>query len=61
MTEAQRDDLILELSFYSPSQIRQIVANYQQHPKPDNGNYSFYDFLEDKIGNDTNGKKVALT
>ena len=57
MTEAQRDDLILELSLYSPSQIRQIVANYQQRPKPDDCNYPFYEFLKDKLETETIGKK----
>lgn len=49
MTEAQRDDLILELSLYSPAQIRQIVANYQRRPKPGDGNYPFYDFLKEAL------------
>jgi hypothetical protein len=60
MNGAQRDDLIVELSLYNPSQIRKIVAEYQQRPMPDNCNYSFYEFLREKLEIDGYWKKVGL-
>lgn len=60
MTEAQRDDLIIELSIYEPSQIRKIVTEYQEHPKPDNCDYPFYEFLREKLEIDGYWKQVGL-
>lgn len=60
MTEAQRDYLIEELSSYSPSQIRQIVADYQQRSKTDNCDYPFYQFLKEKLEIEEHWKKVGL-
>lgn len=60
MTEAQRDDLIVELSIYEPSQVRNIVAEYQQSLKPDNCDYPFYEFLREKLEIDGYWKQVGL-
>ena len=60
MTEAQRDDLIIELSLYDPSQIREIIADYQQRPKPDDCEFPFYEFLKEKLEIDGYWKKVGL-
>lgn len=60
MTEAQRDDLIVELSIYGPSQIREIVAEYEQRPKPDDCNYPFYEFLKEKLEIEGYWKKVGI-
>jgi len=60
MTEAQRDDLITELSLYSPTQIRKIVAEYQQLPKSNDCNFPFYEFLKKKLQIEGNWEKVGL-
>jgi len=60
MTEAQRDDLIIELSLYDPSQIREIIADYQQRPKPEDCEFPFYEFLKEKLEIDGYWKKVGL-
>jgi hypothetical protein len=60
MTEAQRDDLMVELSLYNPSQVREMIAEYQQRPKPDNCNYPFYEFLREKLEIDGYWKSVGL-
>ncbi len=60
MTEAQRDDLIIELSLYSPSQIRQIIADYQRLPKPNDCDLPFYEFLKEKLEIEGYWKQVGL-
>ncbi|MCP4338745.1 MAG: hypothetical protein GY799_07615 [Desulfobulbaceae bacterium] len=60
MTEAQRDDLIVELSLYPPSQIREMVEEYQQGRKPNNYNFPFYEFLKEKLEIEGYLKKVGL-
>jgi hypothetical protein len=60
MTEAQRDDLITELSLYNPSQIRKMVAEYQQLPKSSDSQFPFYEFLKDKLEIEGYWKKVGL-
>ena len=60
MTEEQRDDLIIELSLYSPSQIREIVADYQQRRKTSDCNFPFYEFLKEKLEIEGYWKKVGL-
>jgi hypothetical protein len=60
MTEEQRDDLIIELSLYAPSQIREFVADYQQHRNPNDCNFPFYEFLKEKLEIEGYWKKVGL-
>jgi len=60
MTEAQRDDLIVELSIYGPSLVREIVAEYEQRAKTGDSNYPFYEFLKEKLEIEGYGKKVGL-
>ena len=60
MTEEQRDDLIVELSLYAPSRIREIVADYQQQSKPNDHNITFYEFLKEKLEIEGYWKKVGL-
>lgn len=60
MTEAQRDYLIVELSLYNPSQVREIVAEYQQRPTPEYCDYPFYEFFREKLEIDGYWKKVGL-
>ncbi len=60
MTEEQRDDLIIELSLYSPSQIREIVEDYQRHRKPIDSDFPFYEFLKEKLEIEGYWKKVGL-
>lgn len=60
MTEAQRDDLITELSLYSPSQIRKMVAEYMQLPTSNDSQFPFYDFLKRKLEIEGYWKKVGL-
>jgi hypothetical protein len=49
MNEAQRDDLITELSLYSPTQIRKIVSEYLKLPTSTDSQSPFYDFLKRKF------------
>ena len=60
MTEAQRDDLVVELSLYAPSQIREMVEEYQQRRKPNDYNFPFYEFLKEKFEIEGYLKKVGL-
>jgi hypothetical protein len=60
MTEEQRDDLITELTIYSPTQIRKFLAEYQQIPKRKSCNFSFYEFLREKLEIEGYWKKVGL-
>jgi len=60
MTEEQRDDLIIELSLYAPSQIRAMVEEYQQCRRPDDYNFPFYEFLKEKLEIEGYWKKVGL-
>ena len=60
MTEAQRDDLITELSLYSPSQIRNFVTEYYQWPKPKDCSYPFYEFLKEKLEIEGYWEKAGL-
>jgi hypothetical protein len=60
MTEEQRDDLIIELNLYAPSQIREMVKEYQQRRKPHDYNFPFYEFLKEKLEIEGYWKKVGL-
>ncbi len=60
MTEEQRDDLITELTLYSPTQIRKFLAEYQQIPNPQKRSLSFYKFLKEKLEIEGYWKKVGL-
>jgi len=60
MTEEQRDDLITELTIYSPTQIRKFLTEYQQIPKRQNYNFSFYEFLKEKLEIEGYWKKIGL-
>ncbi len=60
MTKEQRDDLITELTLYSPTQIRKFLVEYQQIPKRKNCNLSIYEFLEKKLEIGGYWKKVVL-
>jgi hypothetical protein len=60
MTEAQRDDLITELSLYNPSQIRNMVAEYLHLPKSNDSKFPFYEFLKKKLEIEGYWKKVGL-
>lgn len=60
MTEEQRDDLITELTLYSPTQIRKFLAEFQQIPKRKNCNFPFYEFLKEKLEIEGYWKKVGL-
>jgi hypothetical protein len=60
MTEDQRDDLMTELTLYSPRQIRNFLSEYQEIPKRKNSNFSFYEFLKDKLEIEDYWKKVGL-
>jgi hypothetical protein len=60
MTEEQRDYLIIELSLYGPSQVREIVADYQQRRKPNDCEFPFYEFLKEKLEIEGYWKKVGL-
>ena len=60
MTKYQRDDLLIELSLYSPTQIRNFLSEYQQIPKRKNCDFSFYEFLKEKLEIEGYWKKVGL-
>ncbi|MBU1568812.1 MAG: hypothetical protein KJ630_24700 [Proteobacteria bacterium] len=60
MTEEQRDDLITELTIYSPIQIRKIISEYQQLPIKMDCEYPFYEFLKEKLEIEGYWKKVGL-
>ncbi len=60
MTEEQQDDLIIELSLYAPSEIREMVKEYQQSRKPNDYNFPFYEFLKEKLEIEGYWKKVGL-
>ncbi len=60
MTEEQRDDLMIELTLCSPTQIREFITEYQQIPERKNSNFSFYEFLKEKLEIDGYWKKVGL-
>ncbi len=60
MTEEQQDDLIIELSLYAPSQIREMVGEYQRIRKPNDYNFPFYEFLKEKLEIEGYWKKVGL-
>lgn len=60
MTEEQRDDLMTELTLYSPTQIRKFLAEYQQIPKRQNSNFPFYEFLKEKLEIEGYWKMVGL-
>ena len=60
MTKDQRDDLKIELSLYSPAQIRNFLSEYQQIPKRKKHDYSFYEFLKEKLEIEGYWKKVGL-
>jgi len=44
----------------SPSQIREIVADYQQCRKPDDCNFPIYKFLKEKLEIEVYLKKAGL-
>jgi hypothetical protein len=60
MTKEQRDDLITELSLYSPSQIRTMIREYQELPRNNDCDYPFYEFLKEKLEIEGYWKKVGL-
>ncbi|MBU1566688.1 MAG: hypothetical protein KJ630_13805 [Proteobacteria bacterium] len=60
MTVEQHDDLIIELSFYSPSQIHMMVIEYHQCPNKGDYQYPFYEFLKEKLEIEGYWKKVGL-
>ena len=60
MTEEQRDDLITELSLYSPVKIREFLAEYQQSPKRHESNFPLYEFLKEKLEIEGYWKKIGL-
>ena len=60
MTEEQRYDLMTELTLYSPSQIRQMVSEYRQHPKRHDDDFPFYEFLKEKLEIEGYWKKIGL-
>ncbi len=60
MTEEQRDDLITELTLYSPTQIRQFLAEYQQSPRGGECNFPFYEFLKERLEIEGYWKKIGL-
>lgn len=60
MTEDQRDDLMIELSLYSPAQIRTYLSEYRQTPNPKYGNFPFYEFLKEKLEIEGYWKKIGL-
>jgi hypothetical protein len=59
MTEAQRDDLITELSLQSSTQIRKIVAEYIKLPKSNACEFPFYEFLKEKLEIEGDPKNVS--
>ena len=59
MTEEQRDDLITELTIYSPTQIRKFLAEYQQIAKQQSCNFSFYEFLKKNLRLKVIGKRLV--
>jgi hypothetical protein len=60
MTEKERDDLITELTHYSPTQIRNFLHEYQQVLKRKNSNFQLYEFLKEKLGIRGHWEKVGL-
>ncbi len=60
MTEEQRDDLITELTLYSPAQIRKFLSEYQQIPRPNDCNFPFYEFLKERLEIEGYWKKIGL-
>ena len=60
MTEEQRDDLITELTIYSPTQILELLAEYQQIPGRKNCDFPIYEFLKEKLEIEGYLKKVGL-
>lgn len=60
MTEEQRDDLMTELTLYSPTQIRNFLAEYQLIPRRHDCNFPFYEFLKGKLEIEGYWKKVGL-
>ena len=60
MTEEQCDDLIIELSLYAPSQIRELVEDYQRHPRRNDCEFPFYEFLKENLEIEGYWKKVGL-
>jgi len=61
MNKEQRDDLIIELSLYSPLQVREIVDDYQRCRKQKDRDFPFYDYLKEKLEIEGYWKKVGLT
>ena len=60
MTEEQRDDLIVELTLYSPAQVRKMVSEYQQLPIRNDSDFPFYEFLKGKLEIEGYWKKAGL-
>jgi hypothetical protein len=52
--------VMTELTLYSPRQIRKFLSEYQQIPKRKNTNFSFYEFLKEKLEIEGYWKKVGL-
>lgn len=59
MTDVQRDDLIEELSIYSPSQVRSLAVEYLQVSSKDQY-LTIYEFLREKLQIDGYWEKVGL-
>ncbi len=57
MTEEQRDDLVTELTLYSPRPIRDFFAEYQQIPRRHDCSFPFYEFLKENLKLKVTGKK----
>jgi hypothetical protein len=60
MTNEQRDDLITELTLYSPTQIKEFIAEYQRTPKRHDCDMPFYEFLKEKLEIEGYWKKIGL-
>jgi hypothetical protein len=61
LTNAQKEDLLIEWNIYSASQQEPILAEFHQHYKEDYSQEDFLQFLRKKLEIDGYWKKVGIS
>jgi hypothetical protein len=61
LTNAQKEDLLIEWNIYSTSQQELILAEFHKHHKDDYSQNDFLQFLRKKLEIDGYWKKVGIS
>ena len=61
LTDAQKEDLLIEWNIYSASQQESILAEFHKHHKEDYIQNDFFQFLRKKLEIDGYWKKVGIS